>query len=160
MGRRRDDSEQDSIRLVQMLERAMKFFLEKGCPCRFPRFVALVARDVRDLGILGFASPEQQSLIALFDKLVPVKDEHCTICTSKIQRSSEEVFNTSWIERLIITKPENVNDLGEPLHAPIPRCRDFFQAAPGAFESDRLTLHQAYPRVSEDDFYAWLTALS
>jgi hypothetical protein len=157
VGRRNDDSEEAYVRFAAMLRRAIEFFLAKGCPCRFPRFRALVSRDTRDLGVSGFASPDQQSLCSLFDEMVPVENERCKHCGSHIKRSSEEVFNTSWIERLIIDKPDEVKDIGAPLHAPIPRCRDFFQAVPGARESDRLTLHQAYPKLSEQDFYAWLT---
>lgn len=66
-------------------------YLAHGCPCRFPRFRATVARDMKEVGAAGWDLSDIRELLEVFDRRVYLLEEsrdayttkgHCTSCSS------------------------------------------------------------------------------
>jgi hypothetical protein len=145
----------------------MAFFLGHGCPCRFPRFRATCERDTAEVGVPGYTTSEQQSLVTSFDTVVPLVQKlrtrrgyagKCAICGARVERWSEEHFRDVYFEYMSITRAKGIADVGEPLHAPVPRCWAFFGARP-ANRNEEQMLASSYPKIPVDDWFAWIREL-
>lgn len=141
------------------------FYAEHGCPCRFPRFRAVAARDTREVGAPGYSTLDQQALVTLFDVKVPLRDRvnvvdghraSCAVCGSAIFRFGVEYFKNAFIEYLRVDKHPSVGDVGAGVAGPLPRCWPFFHLGPDT--SDRALVEASYPRLSIDDWFAWMRA--
>jgi hypothetical protein len=157
----------DTEAFAPKLEVLFDHFFEHGCPCRFPRFRATVLRDTREVGAPDYTTWEQQALVALFDRRVPLLDREnrpvghegrCASCGSHVERWGVESFRDAWIEYLRITPAAGVPDTGAELHTPVPHCWPFFRAGPPDRSLGHIVdLH--YPKVSQDDWLAWIREL-
>jgi hypothetical protein len=150
------------------MDEVLAFYLSRGCPCRFPRFRAMGARDFSAVGAPGVTSSEQAALLFAYDQKAPVVDKdvvgpawrgRCARCGSYIQRWAHEVVMSSWIEHLEIEPAPGVKDLGASLDGPLPRVRDFHAAGPGVPAHLLAAANAASPLVSEAEWFSWLRAL-
>jgi len=152
------------------LDALFDYYLEHGCPCRFPRFRATVARDTREVGAAHFTTWEQQWLVNRFDARVELSDKEtrplghrgrCARCGAEVDRWSEEPFRSAWIDYLRITAAPGTEELGAHLHTPVPYVNPFFSAAPQDHQRDLAHVVQAsYPRVSAEVWLAWMRELA
>jgi len=148
-------------------------YLAKGCPCRFPRFRAVVSRDTSRVAEGGvFRSEEQLLLILAYEKMVPlvnrtalegfgvpVRDDvyqaECGICGSGVERSNNEFAPGAWVEHLVIRRAAGVVDIGaraEP--GRVFRPRPFVAMGPGMAGMQGAA--QAYPFMEEEPWFAWM----
>ena len=88
--------------LPKLLAQVIASMLERGCPCRYPRFRASCERASKDLGALGYTTWEQTLLVTLFESKVPrrgIKHDgpnketgFCGVCGAAYVRTSQEYF--------------------------------------------------------------------
>ena len=144
-------------------------YLSHGCPCRFPRFRATVARDLGEVGARDWDVSDIQQLLTVYDQRVPlVVDERadfstrgrCSICDAQVVRSWAPVFRDSFRERAKIT-PGRLPDLGAEALGPVPVCGHVFPAAPvNVTKDERNRIEHAYPRLAPEAWLAYLAALA
>ena len=153
----------DTADLARGLAETLRAYLAAGCPCRYPRFVALAGREL-PAGVGDFA---QQSLIFQFDQAIPLVDKRgggpawegrCSRCGSRVQRWAEELAMSSWLDHLRITPATGLDPLGAPLATPVPRCGGFFAASSGVSRRRVADAEAAYPWLPEAAWFAWLRA--
>ena len=143
-------------------------YLSHGCPCRFPRFRATVARDLGEVGASLWDVSDIAQLLTTFDQRVPlVVDKRegvltrgrCSICDAQVVRSWAPVFRDSFRERAKIA-PGPHPDLGADVLGPVPVCGHVFPAAPVSVTKDERTrIEHAYPRLTPKDWLAYMAAL-
>jgi hypothetical protein len=147
------------------LEELVDYYLEQGCPCRFPRFRAHQSRDTREVGAPGWSTWEQQGLMQVFDRRVPLinREGHnlghtgeCSICGARVKRWGEERFRDAWLEHMEITP--KLPDLGAGVHGPIPRANDLYAVGPIEREGTNLAVIH-YPKIPADDWFAYMREL-
>jgi len=158
-----DTPSQDDIRAL------FDRYLSHGCPCRFPRFRATVARDLSEVGARSWDVSDIAQLLAAFDQRVPLvltkpadfsTHGRCSICDAEVVRSSAPIFRDSSIERAKIA-PGPLPDLGAEVSWPVPVCGYVFPAAPDNVTKDEKTrIERAYPRLRPKDWLAYMGALS
>jgi hypothetical protein len=151
------------------------YYLAKGCPCRFPRFRAVVSRDTSGVAGGAFRSDEQMMLIWAFEQKLPLVDrralegwggpmsEHvyeaeCGVCGSRVERSSNEFATGAWVEYLVIRRARGLVDLGASVeHGLVFRPRPFVPMGPGMTGMNKAA--QAYPFMEEEPWLEWMRAL-
>jgi hypothetical protein len=161
--------------LSDELVRLVEYYLEMGCPCRFPRFRAVVSRDTSRIAGGSFTSAEQVGLIGVFEQRVPLGDRaplegwggpaqdgmyqaHCTICGSLVARSSNECAPGGWVDYLSISLAPAVTDLGASfakgrLHRP----SAWVAAGPGMAGIQRAS--EAFPFMEAEAWFVWMREL-
>jgi hypothetical protein len=146
-------------------------YLTIGCPCRFPRFRAIAARET--VGICGgsFTSEEQRGLIRAFERRVTVVEQQpleeleqispgmwrakCGVCGSNVRRAYNEYSPGGYIDWLIIKRKPGLTDLG----APIEKNRTFRPrpfVAPGPGMTGMAGASRAFPFMEEDAWFEWM----
>lgn len=105
--------------------------------------------------------------MGLFDQRVPLINKtsenlghtgQCAICGAAIQRWGEERFRDAWLEHMRITPRAGVPELGPGVQAPVPRANDFYAIGPANRDTAHLVdIH--WPRVSDDDWFEYMSAL-
>jgi hypothetical protein len=144
-------------------------YLAHGCPCRFPRFRATVAREMKEVGASLWTVSDIGQLLAAFDQRVPVAVDkrqefmtqgRCSICDARVIRSWAPVFRDSFLERAEIT-PGRLPDLGAEVLGIVPVCGRIFPAAPvNVMTAERTRIEDAYPRLSPKDWLLYMAALA
>ena len=147
-------------------------YLAKGCPCRFPRFRAIVKRDTSGVAGGAFRSEEQLMLIRAFEQKVPLVNRQaleawagpmndatyeaaCGVCGSFVARYANEFASGAWVDMLAIRKPKGLADIGAPAEqGRIFRPRPFEPMGPGMTGMYRAA--QAYPFMEEELWLAWM----
>jgi hypothetical protein len=147
-------------------------YLEVGCPCRFPRFRAVVARDTSRVAGGSFTSAEQTGLIEAFEQRVPLVDRgplegsggpaqagmyqaKCRVCGSRVARSSNELAPGGWVDYLSIRAAPDAADLGAPVeHGRVYRPCPLVAAGPGMTGMQRAA--EAFPMIGRDEWLAWM----
>jgi len=148
------------------------YYLAEGCPCRFPRFRAIVSRDTSRVAEGAFRSDEQLSLILAFEQRVPivnrralegwggpmsdgVYEAECGVCGSGVERSSNELAPGAWVEYLVIRRAQGRVDIGAPApQGRVFRPRPFVAMGPGMTGMPKAA--QAYPFMEEEAWLAWM----
>jgi len=140
-----------------------------GCPCRFPRFRAAVARNLREIGAWDWGLSDMDRLLAVFDRRVRLLDTvrvdfdtrgRCATCNADVIRYSAPIFRDSSLQGARIT-PGALLDVGAAVTWPLPIYGHAYPAGP-----DRLTrgeeerIQRAYPRLSAADWAAYMEALA
>lgn len=142
-------------------------YLVHGCPCRFPRFRAHQARDTAAIGVPMWTTPEQQILIALFDRKVPLARARsqdagqiglCARCGARVTRTTREPIRDRSIDTLEIRPAPSVLDVGAAVELPIPRLSEFHAVADGSPEAAAAVSMQ-WPRWDRAAWFAWMRAL-
>ena len=147
------------------LDALIDAYLADACPCRFPRFRAVVSFDSSPRFGASYTTREQRSLIAAYDARVPVEDRaafgpspegrqgKCAICGSRVERSSSE----DGVQFLVIRAAPGVVDVGAPVeHGQILRATDFEAVGRGSSGAGQLAL--VHPCVGEAAFLSWMRA--
>ena len=144
-------------------------YLAHGCPCRFPRFRATVARDMKEVGASLWTVSDIGQLLATFDQRVPlVVDKRqdfmtrgrCSICSAEVVRSWAPVFRDSFLERAEIS-PGRLPELGAEVMGIVPVCGPIFPAAPvNLTTAERARIEGAYPRLAPKDWLDYMAALA
>ena len=153
----------------------VEYYLDKGCPCRFPRFRAIAKRDTSGVAGGAFRSDEQLMLIRAFEQKVPLVNKQalegwagpmtdatyeakCGVCDSFVARYANEFAPGAWVEMLAIRKPKGLADIGAPAEqGRVFRPRPFVPMGPGMTGMYRAA--QAYPFMEEDQWLAWMREL-
>jgi hypothetical protein len=143
-------------------------YLTLGCPCRFPRFRAVVEQEYTPAIGPPLAAQDQQALLHAFDERVALTEREkrpvghrgrCEKCGSLVERWYVEHFKSAWIEYMRIAVAPGVADIGAPVDTPIPHCRPFFAAGPrDGRDRSNGTMESEHPQVTVDDWFAWLVA--
>ena len=149
-------------------------YLSLGCPCRFPRFRAVVSRDTSRTGGGSFTSEDQRGLIRVYEQKVPLVDRgplpgrggpmsadmyqaRCGVCGSTVSRSSGEGAPGGWVDYLVIRPAPGVTPLGAPVEqGKVFRARPFVATGPAMAGMQQAT--QASPFLEEDAWFAWMRA--
>lgn len=144
-------------------------YFAHGCPCRFPRFRAAVARDLRDIGAWDWGVSDINRLVAVFDQRVRLIDKvrvdfdtrgRCATCNAEVVRYSMPVFRDSSLPGVQIT-PSALPDVGAPVTWPPPIYGHVYHAGPGPLpRSEEERIEAAYPRLSAADWTAYMSALA
>jgi hypothetical protein len=147
-------------------------YLAKGCPCRYPRFRAVVSRDTSGVAGGAFTSDEQRLLIWAYEqkmKLVnrralegwggPMNDQmyeaECGTCGSNVERSSNEFAPGAWAQYLVVRRLKGLIDLGANVeHGRVYRPRPLIALGPGMTGMQKAAA--AYPFLEEDAWLAWM----
>jgi hypothetical protein len=150
-------------------ESLFDFYLARGCPCRFPRFRAAVARDLKEVGAGDWGSPDTSALLKYFGERVELDVSHretymtigtCRRCGAQVKRDAYEVFRDSFLEVASITRGA-LPDLGADVHGVVPICMPLFLAAPISLTpNERRRIQNSYPRLSPNDWLEYMRALS
>jgi len=151
------------------------YYLSHGCPCRFPRFRAVVSRDTSRTGGGSFTSDDQRGLIHVYEQKVPLVERgplagwggpmsadmyqaRCGVCGSAVSRSSNEGAPGGWVDYLVIRPAPGVTPLGAPVeHGRVYRSRPFVAAGPAMGGMQQAT--EASPFLEEDAWFAWMREL-
>lgn len=143
-------------------------YLALGCPCRFPRFRALVEEQYAPAMGPPLLAQDQQALIYVFDRRVPLTDREkkpmghrgrCEKCGARVERWYVEHFKGAWIEYLTIAPAPGAVEIGAPVDTPIPHCRSFVPAGPmDGRNRNNSEAESDHPGVRLDDWFAWLEA--
>ena len=151
------------------LEALFEHYFKHGCPCRFPRFRATVARDLREIGAPDWGVSDISSLLSVFDQRVRLLDKtnvdfevrgRCESCGANVVRFWAPVFRDSFLEGAHIT-PGALPDVGAEQTWPLPICGNIYQAGPGnATRQEKEQIQKAYPRLSARDWLAYLRELA
>jgi hypothetical protein len=158
------------------LDELVDYYLSVACPCRFPRFRAVVSRDTSRKGGGSFASDDQQGLIHAYERKVPLTDKRplqgwggpvtadmyqatCGICGSDVQRSSNEGAPGGWVDYLVIHLAPGVQEAGAPVErgSPVYRGTPFRATGPGSTGMQQAT--EAFPMLDPDAWFAWMREL-
>jgi hypothetical protein len=145
---------EDAAELRNRIDEAVGKMLQDGCPCRFPRFRAMVARDTQQAGFACFTSEEQPMLIDAYVRAVPLVNGRCVRCGALAVRWAWEFGKTAFVEYMRF-EDSTLSDLGAPASSPIPRCRPFY-ATGFATKAQRKKVERFYPRLTETDWLSWL----
>ena len=158
------------------LESLIDFQLARGCPCRFPRFRAVVGRSTHGVAGGSFTSDDQRKLIHVFERKVPLVDRrplegwggpiardmyeaNCVKCGSHVSRSSSEFANGGWIDVLVITPASGVVDLGAKVEGGrVLRARPWISPGPAMAGIERAS--RVFPLTPEGEWLAWMRALA
>lgn len=150
-------------------EALFEHYLAHGCPCRFPRFRAAVARDMKEIGAWEWDVSEVPALLAIFDRRVPLQEDsrdayttrgRCTLCGAQVFRSGAPIFRDSFIERAKIT-PGALPDVGATVDGPVPICGNIYHAAPGTVtRHERERIENAIPRLGPTLWIAYMKELA
>lgn len=144
-------------------------YLAHGCPCRFPRFRAMAARDTKEVSAPGFTTFDHQALVTLFDDKVPIRERvdvsagHlgvCVECGSTVRRWGDELFRGAFLEHLVIEPAAGLVDVGAPVTGPLPHAWPFYFVGPEDHGSGRALVEAAYPALDLDAWFAWMRALA
>jgi hypothetical protein len=148
-------------------------YLTIGCPCRFPRFRAIVARDTSGISEGSFTSEDQRGLIRAFERKVTVVEQQpleeldrispgmwrgkCGVCGSDLRRAYNEYSPGGYIDWLIIKRKPGLFDLGASVEKNRTfRCRPF--VAPGPEMPGMARASRAFPFMEEDAWFEWMRA--
>jgi hypothetical protein len=147
------------------VETLFDYYFALGCPCRFPRLRATLARDFAEVGAREWTVAELPVLLQVFDRRVQLhvlrREAYathgtCATCGAEVNRFGVPMFQDSFIERAIIT-PGTQPDIGAGIHALVPICGDVFRAAPGTVRRDELLrIRSAYPHLDKADWLAYM----
>jgi hypothetical protein len=158
----------DLAALHARVEALFDRYLALGCPCRFPRFRALVEEQFAPAIGPPLLAQDQQALIYVFDRRVPLTDQEkqpvghrgrCEKCGARVERWFVEHFKGAWIEYLTIVPAPGAIDIGAPVDTPIPHCGPLFAAGPAdGRDRSHSAIERDHPRVPVDDWFAWLEA--
>lgn len=139
-------------------------YLRDGCPCRYPRFRATVARDAALIGFPSFTSPEQSRLVWLFERDVPLVDRRptrdgdharCGVCGTTVDIVRIRFEDADKL-RLVFGELA-LPDLGLPLAGPLPRVLDFGPVDRTPMTSGIVAaIAAAYPRMEPEAWLAWM----
>jgi hypothetical protein len=140
--------------LNQRIEGVVSAMGSGGCPCRYPRLRAFVARDTREAGVAALTSEEQPMLIAAYKAAVEVVDGRCVRCWAVTTFWAWEFGETAHVEYLKIDGSA-LPDLGAPATSPLPRCRPF-SVAGFVTKRQKRKVERYYPRLSVDAWLSWL----
>ncbi len=151
------------------IEALFDYYFEHGCPCRFPRFRAAVARDLKEIGAQDWGVSDVGMLLTVFDRRVRIVDEtreglatkgRCQLCGAAILRFGIPVFRDSFLERAHIT-PAALPNTGAEETWPLPICGRVFQAGPGnPTREEKKRIERAYPRLGASDWLTYMRALA
>jgi hypothetical protein len=151
------------------IEALFDHYFAHGCPCRFPRFRATVARDLKEIGAWDWGVSDAWMLLAVFDRRVPLVEKtredfavrgRCELCGAGVNRFGIPVFRDSFLERANIT-PGDLPDVGADASGPVPVCGHVFHAAPGnVSRSEQESMQNAYPRLKPETWLAYMRALA
>jgi hypothetical protein len=159
--------------LAYKVDALMSGYLSEGCPCRFPRFRASCARDTSKKAGGTFVADDQGMLIAVFEERAPLTSRvalgpndspmpgmyaaDCTVCGSRVERSSVEFGPGGWADFLVIRRGPSLTELGAPIEAGrVLRARPFRPAGPGMEGLGKASA--AFPLVYDEEWIAWLQA--
>lgn len=150
------------------IEMLFDYYFENGCPCRFPRFRATVARDFQEIGAREWTVSELPMLLQVFDRRLTLRDVirepysttgYCERCGAHVRRFGVPIFHDSFIERALIV-PGPAADLGAAVHGPVPICGPVFHAGPGSVpRHERERIEQAFPKLSVHDWLVYMREL-
>jgi hypothetical protein len=160
-------------RLAQEIHRLLDGYLAEGCPCRFPRFRASCARDTSKKAGGTFVADDQRMLIGGFEQRAALTSRvalgpndspmpgmyaaDCTVCGSRVERSSVEFGPGGWADFLVIRRGPSLTELGAPIEAGrVLRARPFRPAGPGMEGLGKASA--AFPLVYDEEWIAWLQA--
>jgi hypothetical protein len=160
---------------VRVIEDLLDFYLALGCPCRFPRFRATVARSTQKVAGGSFTSEDQRRLIYIYERKVelvgkeplegwggPVEKDmyqaKCGACRSRVQRSSNEFANGGWVDYLSIALTPGVMELGAFVGHPLYRARPWISPGPGMAGIHKAS--EAFPLVDEEKWLLWMRELA
>lgn len=145
------------------------YYFAHGCPCRFPRFRAAVARDLREVGAAEWGLSDTNRLLAVFDRRVRLLAEvrvdfdtrgHCERCNAEVIRFSAPIFRDSSLEGARIT-PGTLPDVGAPVTWPLPIYGHVYNAgAESVTRAEEERLQRAYPRLAAADWLSYMEALA
>ncbi|GAC1394806.1 MAG: hypothetical protein NVSMB47_04550 [Polyangiales bacterium] len=159
--------------LFTALESTVDELLQDACPCRFPRFRAVVAMDTSRSAGGSFTTGEKPILIGAFERKVPILDRGplgpyptalpqmwqgtCGRCGSGVERSSNEFAPGGWVDYLSIRRAKGLVDVGAPIEGGrVFRATGFQSPGPGMEGLARAA--QVYPFIGIDEFVRWLRA--
>jgi hypothetical protein len=164
-----------SLPFTDALLLLVDYYLARGCPCRFPRFRAVVSRDTSGVAGGAFTSDEQRMLIWAYEQRVPVVNRkalegwggpmhddmyqaECGICASEVRRSSNEYAPGGWVQYLVIRRVKGLSDIGASVeHGRVFRPRPLVAAGPGMTGMQKAA--QAYPFMEEELWFTWMRDL-
>ena len=147
-------------------------YLATACPCRYPRFRAVVSRTTHGQGGSSFTSDDQRGLVYAFEHRVPLVDKveqqgfqlwtaKCARCGSVVERSWYEGAPGGTIDWLVVRLAVGVADVGAPVEMRkgqriVFRCSRWIATGPDT--SGMLIASRTYPFIDEDDWLAWIRA--
>lgn len=139
-------------------------YFAHGCPCRFPRLRAYAWRDVEaECGAFGWISDEQVELASMCAERLGLlgtgaHGRPCATCGAACRYVLEDAYRgQSWVPYLHVEPVAGAVDLGAPLDVVMPRLLPFRGTCPTPTALDRAIA--AFPRVSREDWFAWMKAL-
>lgn len=154
---------------VSDIEGLFDLYFAHGCPCRFPRFRATVARDLKEIDAWDWGVSDGRMLLGVFDRRVRVLEEsrealamrgRCELCGAEVVRFGIPVFRDSFLERAHIT-PGALPDVGAAASWPLPICGHVFHAGPGnVTRSEKERIQSSYPRLNPRDWLAYMGELA
>jgi hypothetical protein len=144
-------------------------YFAHGCPCRFPRFRAAVARDLREVGAPNWGLSDIRRLLAVFDRRVRLLEKirvdfdtrgRCETCGAEVIRFSAPVFRDSSLEGAHIT-PGPLPDVGAAVTWPLPIYGHVYNASgDNVTRAEEERLDRAYPRLAAADWFAYMAELA
>lgn len=151
------------------IESLFDHYFSHGCPCRFPRFRAIVALDLKEINAWDWDVSDVGALLEVFDRRVRLRIDSsdnyqtrggCELCNAQVRRFGVPIFRDSFIERAQIT-PGELPDVGAAATWPVPICGFIFPAAPGNITRDeRERVQGSYPRLSPGPWLAYMRELA
>jgi hypothetical protein len=151
------------------LEELFDLYFGHGCPCRFPRFRAMAALDLKEVGAWDWGVSDVGDLLEVFDRRVRVLENtredfamrgQCELCGATVVRFGIPVFRDSFLERAHIT-PGALPDVGAAADWPLPICGHVFHAGPGnVTRNEKERIQSAYPRLQPRDWLAYMAELA
>ena len=145
------------------------FYLEHGCPCRFPRFRGTVGRSFKDFAGWEFTTTDVNRLVSCFDRrvhLVETQSEdfatrgRCERCGAEVTRYGIPVYKDAFIERATIT-PGPMPDVGAGIHSVVPICAPLYRVGPATnTRSSAGGAAGGLPQLNVEDWLEYMRALA
>lgn len=152
---------------AENIEHLFDGYYDGGCPCRYPRFRAAVARDLAEVGAPQWGVSDTWLLLSEFDRRFSAADQdthsfgfnaNCASCGARVKRFGVPVFRDSFIERAII-EPQGAPDIGADVIGVVPIVGVVYPAGPdNAPRSERERIEASYPRFEVAAWLSYMTA--
>jgi hypothetical protein len=148
----------DSEQLARSIRELLDHYFALGCPCRFPRFRAVTARDDGPVGSMEqsmlIVNHEQKSQVTDKQTIGPAWRGTCARCGGSLHQWSNEVAPSSWVDHLEVEP--GLEDIGAKVDGPTPRCMPMFAAGPGISASEVKRAEAKYPLLDMDAWLDWM----
>ncbi len=143
------------------------YYRAHGCPCRFPRARAVLARDTHRVAGGSFSSVDRDWLIWHVEHGLNLADKRgapygwearCADCGATVSKSANEFANGGWLEYLVIEPKPGVPDVGAPVGEHVYRCKPWW--APGPNMAGEAEASKAFPLIPVDEWFRWMRELA